>query len=731
MTDAPRALPLHRLFDSPALSGPAPAMARYAPDGRRIAYLRPADDDSERLDLWLHDVAQGTARRLVDARSLDAERALSDAEKARRERLRVFSAGIVEFCWSADGAQLLFPLAGRLYRIAVGDARPQPEPITPESLFVTDVRVAPTGGRVAFVHAQNLWLIEPDGSLRALTEDGGDTVSYGLPDFIAAEEMHRFDGYFFSPGGTRIAVLKVDESPIGISWRQEIDADGLTVHPQRYPYAGGPNARVELGVLDLIDGSWQWHDWRGDDGEYLARIGWLPNDAGLLIQRQPRHQRRLDLVRIDADGSQRVLVTEHSDTWVDLHDDLRVFADGRTALWSSDRDDLRHLYRLDLDNGALERLTPAGTMLGRVAGVDESGGRILLEAGFDDPTRRQLHLLDTADGTLTRITDGTGCHSAQLAPDGTTLLDRHESLAQPPELVLRDLNGSRRTTLVANDPADPGHPYHPWRSGQRLPRLGTLTADDGQRLCWRLTEPAGSDDGQRHPVIVHVYGGPGVQRVQDAWQPPVLQYFARRGWGVLELDNRGSAGRGRSFQAPIHGHMGHPEVADQLRGVQMLQELPWVDPDRIAVFGHSYGGYMALMCLAQHPRRFRAAVSVAPVTDWMLYDTHYTERYMGAPDGNADRYRAASVFAHLDGLASADPGALLLMHGMADDNVLFTHSTRLMQALQDRGVQFELMTYPGAKHGLAGRATSLHRYHLIESFLAQRFAADLPGNGGT
>lgn len=714
-------LPLERLFESPSLNGPVPGMARYAPDGRRIAYLRPADDDFERLDLWLHDLASGEARCLVDARTLGAERALSDAEKARRERLRVFAVGIVEFLWSADGSALLFPLAGRLHRVDPDAADAVPEPLTPEHLFVTDVRVCARSGQIAFVHDQNLWLIGTDGTPRPLTQDGGDTLSYGLPDFIAAEEMHRFDGYFFSPGGTHIAVLAVDESPIEVSHRYEIDGDGFSIHAQRYPYTGGPNASVALGVVEIATGIWHWLPWRGDDGEYLARVTWLPDDSGLLIQRQPRDQQRLDLVALDLGGGARTILSETSDSWVDLHDDLRVLADGRTALWSSDREDLRALYRLDLDSGALERLTPADTMLTRLLAVDEQAGEVWVEGTFEQPTRNQLYRIDMTTGVTRRISDGRGCHSARLAPDFGSLLDRCESLERPVELILRDREGAALATLVGNDPLAPAHPYHPWQASRIVPELGELEAEDGQRLHWRLTRP--QDDGARHPVIVHVYGGPGVQRVQDAWQPLSLQYFARRGWGILELDNRGSSGRGRRFQAPIHRTMGTPEVADQVRGVEMLKTLPWVDPARIAVFGHSYGGYMALMCLAQHPGLFRAAVSVAPVTDWMLYDTHYTERYMGHPDANPDGYAQASVFSRLDGFAAADPGALLLMHGMADDNVLFTHTTRLMQALQNRAIAFELMTYPGAKHGLAGRAVGLHRFRVIESFLARRFAA--------
>lgn len=714
----PPALTLERLFDTPGLSGPVPAMARFAPDGGRIAWLRPADDDFERLDLWLCDLASGSSRCLVDARTLDGQRALSEEEKARRERLRVFSAGIVEFDWAADGSALLFPIAGRLHRLSLAPDS-TPEPLTPPEYFVTDVRVA-SNGRIGFVHARNLWLLERDGTLRQLTTEGGGTVSCGIADFIAQEEMHRFDGYFFSPDGSRLAFTRVDEAAIPLSHRYEIDAGGFSLHPQHYPYTGGPNCEVRLGVIDLADGTTSWLDWRGEDSEYLARVNWRPDGTALVIQRQPRHQQSLELVELDLGGDASVLHVETSDTWINLHDDLRLLRGGG-FLFTSEREGQRRLYHHDGDGRPPRALTPAEAMVLRLVDVDEDSGSVFVEAWFDTPTQRHLYRIDLAgEAAAERLTPSHGCHQTQLAPDHGSFVDRREHLLQPPCLEVRDLGGSLLAELVANRPESPSHPYHPYLSGHRAAHLGELTAADGQRLCYRLTPPARLDDGPC-PVIVSVYGGPGVQRVQDAWPPLVHQHFARRGWGVFELDNRGSGHRGRNFERPIYGRLGDTEVADQIAGVEFLRGLDWVDPDRIAVFGHSYGGYMALMCLARHPEVFRAAVSVAPVTDWMLYDTHYTERYLGDPQVNAEGYRASAVGSWLDGLAAADPGSLLLMHGMADDNVLFTHTSRLMHALTETGTLFELMTYPGAKHGLAGRRTGLHRFRVIESFLSRRF----------
>ena len=211
---------------------------------------------------------------------------------------------------------------------------------------------------------------------------------------------------------------------------------------------------------------------------------------------------------------------------------------------------------------------------------------------------------------------------------------------------------------------------------------------------------------------MNVYGGPGVQTVRQEWPPLTVQLFAQNGFGVFQLDNRGSTNRAKAFEDPIFGHLGDIEVADQIAGVDHLKSLDWVDPERIGVFGHSYGGYMVLMCLAKAPSVFAAGVSVAPVTDWRLYDTHYTERYLATPESNPDGYRSSAVFEHLEGLRRP----LLLMHGMADDNVLFTHTTRLMKTLQDRGVTFELMTYPGAKHSMQEPSVATHRYHAILDF---------------
>ena len=235
-------------------------------------------------------------------------------------------------------------------------------------------------------------------------------------------------------------------------------------------------------------------------------------------------------------------------------------------------------------------------------------------------------------------------------------------------------------------------------------------------MHYRLFKPEGTEQPDRKfPVIVVVYGGPGVQRVQNEWIPPWYHYMTQRGYGILQLDNRGTANRGVAFESLIYRQLGDVEVQDQLTGVAYLKSLPWVDSSRLGVFGHSYGGYMTLMLMMKSPDTFRAGISVAPVTDWQLYDTHYTERFLGSPVDNPEGYAASNVFPYISSLS----GQLLVIHGMADDNVLFTNSTKLYKALQDENLPFEIMNYPGAKHGLTGRKVNLHRYSLMDRFFDQ------------
>lgn len=703
-------LTVERLFASPPLSGTLPTEPKFAPDGSYLAFLQAAGDDRERLDLWRLDLPGGTARCWLNARQLyDPEAILSDAEKAQRERKRLFSSGITTYEISPDGTRLLIPLDGAGYLLDV--ATETLSRFTPPDTRQTDFRFSPRGTYISYVRAGNLYYFDPgDAREVAVTADGGGTVASGIADFIAQEEMHRYEGHWWKDDESIIAFTRTDEAPVAVSLRYEIDADAIQVIEQRYPYAGAVNACVDLLVYDLASARTRGLDYRHHPDDYLARAAWAGDH--LAVQVQSRDQRRLDLdfhrieFRRPEPFEARTVLTETSQTWIHLHDNFRPLEDGR-FLWTSERDGSSQLY-LYGDGG----LVPLTQGPGRVARILHADGRRVLYSGWrESPTEQHLFELPMdagGDAEPRRLTRSPGWHELVIDGHGARYIDRWSALNDMGRIQVIDGDGGSATT-VADENAG-GHPYRALRPHHATPEIGTLQAEDGQTLYYRLTRPR--EVTGPCPLVVFVYGGPGVNRVRNEWAPLLLQIFAGRGFGVLELDNRGTANRDRAFDSPIHRHLGDVEVRDQCVGVRFAQTLDWVDGERIGVFGHSYGGYMTLMCLARAPELFRAGVAVAPVSDWTLYDTHYTERYLGTPAENPDGYRDSAVFSHLDGLR----GKLLIMHGMADDNVLFTHSTKLFKALQSRRYPFEMMTYPGSKHALQEQDVSVHRFNLILDF---------------
>jgi len=723
--DPPDRLALKRIFDSPALSGPSLRQARLSPAGDRVTFLRGSEDDSNKLDLWEYNLELDRTRRLIAADEVLAEPAeLSDAEKARRERARIADlSGIVQYRWAQGGRHLLFPLGGDIFLADLESEPIKVRQLTASKEFDLDPKISPDGGSVAFIRDQDLWVVDvEDGAVRALTEDGEGRLKNGMAEFIAQEEMGRSTGYWWSPDSRLIAFLQVDESPIEPSQRYEVSGESIEIIEQRYPYAGTPNVRYRLGVVNVESGATRWIPLGEEEDIYIPRVEWLPDAGGVVFQRQSRDQQTLELVLHEFEGDrQRVLVREESQTWINLHDDLH-FLEGMPAfIWSSERTGYRHLYLLGLDGEVLRPLTAGEWPVSALAGVDEDLGLVYFTAGVDTPAEQHLYRQSLVTGTpeaVHRVSRRDGWHEVTFDSAGRTYLDTFSSTDQPPQLSLHSADGERLQWLVENR-VDPNHPYAPFMPGHRPTQFGTLEAADGQALHYRMIKPAGFDETAQYPVFVHVYGGPTSRMVVNRWgrRHLVDQYMARSGYIVFSIDNRGIAGQGVAFQAPAYLNLGQVEVEDQMVGIRYLKSLPFVDRERIGVFGWSYGGYMTLMMLMQHPETFAAGVAVAPVTDWALYDTHYTERYLGMPrdaDGEPTQaYAQADVLEYAENLV--DP--LLLVHGMADDNVLFTHSTMLMQKLQSETIDFELMTYPGEKHAIAGEGQRLHVYRQIDRFM--------------
>ena len=717
-------LTLEAITGSAPLSGPTLTKPQVAPDGSRVTFLRGKDRDRNRLDLWEYDVASGQTRLLVDSSVvLPGEEVLSDEEKARRERQRIAAlSGIVDYQWSPDGKALLFPLGGELYFYDLTKSgRDAVRKLTNGGGFATDPKISPKGGFVSFIRDRNLWAIDlTSGEEVQLTRDGSDTIGNGVAEFVADEEMDRHTGYWWAPDDAAIAFARIDETPVPVQKRYEVYPDRTEVVEQRYPAAGDPNVRVQLGVIAPKTGARpQWIDLGKDPDIYLARVDWR-DPQRLTFQRQSRDQKKLELIETTlTNGTPRTLVTETSTTWVPLHNDLRFLKDGR-FLWSSERSGFEHLYIASEDGSTLTALTQGEWVVDGLLAIDETAGLAYVSGTRDGATEAHVYAVPLSGGEPRRLTQAPGMHAATFARNASVFVDSWSSDTTLPQIELFKADGTKLATLLVNDVSDATHPYAKYRAAHQPTAYGTLTAADGTTpLHYSLIKPAGFDPKKQYPVVVFVYGGPAAQTVTRAWPGRsdsfFNQYLAQQGYVVFSLDNRGTPRRGAAFGGALYGKQGTVEVDDQLRGVAWLKSQAFVDPARIGVYGWSNGGYMTLMLLAKHSEAYACGVAGAPVTDWALYDTHYTERYMDLPKANEAGYREASVFTHVDGIGA---GKLLLIHGMADDNVLFTNSTKLMSELQKRGTPFELMTYPGAKHGLRG-SDLLHRYRLTEDFLGR------------
>lgn len=710
-------LTIERLHADPELSGPSPRKVKVSPDGSRVTFLRGRDDDQFQLDLWEYNLRDKAMRRLIDSKLLQPNETISDEEKARRERERTAGLrGIVDYSWSPDGQRLLVPLAGDLYLVEAafpGKAR------RVASGNIIDPKVSPKGKYISFVRSQNLVVVEiATGLERKLTKDGGGAIHNAEAEFVAQEEMAQTSGYWWAPDDSAIAFKRFDETAVPLVRRFEIYADRTEVVEQRYPYAGAKNVLVSLAIVGVTDGKIRKVALGDETDIYLVRADWSKNSKQLVYQREARNQQRLDLVSVDAATlKQRLLLTETSTTWVNLHADLRFLETRNAFVWASERSGRKHLYLYDLNGKLLNPISSGEWGIDNVLAVNEKEGRVYVESNRDVVTEKQIYALALDGGNAdspVRLTEAEGWHEADFSENGELFVDTWSAQKTPPQVSIRRADGSFVAWIEQNE-LTAQHPYAPYLTAHLPMEFGTLAASDGQTLNYSMIKPSGFDAHKRYPVFLYVYGGPTAQVVARRWGGMFEQYMAQQGYVVFSIDNRGSSRRERRFTDALYGSFGKVEVEDQLAGVDWLSQQSFVDTKRIGIFGWSYGGFMALRMMAEGSDRIAAGVSGAPVTDWQLYDTHYTERYLGDPTVNAVGYTQSSVFAYLDGLRSP----LLLLHGMADDNVLFTNSTRLISDLTSRGVLFDLMTYPGAKHGFSTKQNKIHRDRTVEAFFAK------------
>ena len=706
-----------RVFSSPSLNGPVAKGVSLSPDGQLVAFLRSREDNVDVQDLWAAPTGEGEPYKLIDARALVPDAGeLSEAEKARRERMRISARGVVEYSWDQQGRYILAPLEGDIFLANRADGKVRR--LTETRADEIDAKVSPKGSYVSYVRDQNLVVYDlASGKETPITDDGAGLISWATAEFIAQEEMDRDTGYWWSPDERYIALTRVDESPVDIVPRFEITGGGATMVEQRYPRAGRPNAVVELYVRDLHSGARVKVDLGANTDIYLARVNWSGDGKTLYVQRQSRDQKTLDLLSVDpATGASRVILSQKAAAWVDLNDDFRVLSDGR-FIWSNEDSGWRHLYLYDRNGRRLRAITRGDYPVKHLDGVNEQTGDVYFTASMRDgkelPIEQQMfraNLNRTVDPVA--VTPGGGWWTVSVNGPATAYVGNYSDPQTPPQSALYRIDGTRVRWIEENR-LDAGHPFAPYASRLRTPEFGTMQSH-GQTLVWRMTTPPDFDPSKKYPVVMQVYGGPGTGAgVQKSWQPLTNQLLTEAGYIVFRLDNRGEGDRSQAFETSIYRRLGIPAVEDQAQAAQWLKTLPYVDADHIAVMGWSFGGFLSLLTLTDKDAGLAAALAGAAPTEWSLYDTHYTERYMSTPQANPEGYAATDILPRLDDLT----GRLLILHGMADDNVIFGNATRVIDALQAKSAPFEMMLYPGQRHGVRGDPRQLQQWRTYLDFL--------------
>lgn len=709
-----------------------PTSIRFSPDGSTLTFLL-AEAGSLRQRLVAVDVDTGRRRDLDIGGTEVDEDALGLEERLRRERARELAVGVTRYAWAASAERLLVPMGDGIWVVDGADASPRRVLDAAQSPGpVLDAQISADGSTVGWVSGDEVHVVPADGgdAVQVTTGARGTGRTNGLAEYIAQEEMGRPYGFWLSPDGARVAFCEVDEThiPVYRIMHQGSEAVGPEAQEDhRYPFAGAENATVRLGVVaaDGTDASRpRWLDLGctgiGPD-RYLARVDWAGPDV-LLVQVQDRSQERLDLIRFDltAGGSHGTLVLrETSTTWINLHDLLRPLPDGG-FLWASERSGFRHLEVRDADGSLRHELTSGDWVVTDVAGVGDA--EVWFVATAEDGLERHLHRVGLDGSVITRLSGESGVHRAVAHVPSGSWVDVHSTPRTPPVVHLRRSRHSAGDVLLHDAADDPMVA----ELDLAAPELRTITAADGTTpLHAAVYRPSGAGP---FPTVIWVYGGPHAQLVTASWAITTAmraQYLRQEGFCVAVVDNRGANDRGLAFEGSLRRRMGTVEVDDQVALVRTLVDVGLADPDRIGIYGWSYGGYLSALCLARRPDVFRAACAGAPVTSWDGYDTHYTERYMGTPADNPDGYRDASVMTHVAGMADRH---LLLVHGLIDENVHFRHTARLLDALvhleQTEQVDHRLLLYPNERHVPRAEADRVSMEQHIARFFRETLLSD-------
>jgi dipeptidyl-peptidase-4 len=707
---AKKPLTLEAIFSDTGLTGRMPTQMRWSPDGRLLTYILQADN-GERRDLWAVDAETGEKKVLVSYEQLTKlapppEKATAD----ERERERLLRYSVAAYIWSPDSKAILFTSAGQLYLFDL--AGQSARALAPAKRGVGDPKFSPDGHWVSFLYEHDLWLVPVSGGEeKRLTTGGSELVLHGDLDWVYPEEFDVRSGYFWSRDSRRIAFLELDQTQVPTYPIVDLVPRSAPVDFQRYPKAGDPNPRPRVGVVEISavergGATPSEVTWLDRAAEYIPRFQWMDANR-LAVQLLNRAQTELEVVLADAaTGRSRTLLAESDPNWINVTNDL-TFLESGDFLWTSERTGYRHIYLHGADGAEKRALTGGEWEVQGIEGVEEIAGWAYYTATTDNPLGSNLYRVKHDGSDRERLTDGRGTHAITLNSRASAYADTGSALGRVPEIGIRLLGAGRTTTFHRAQPLD--------EYEMVAPQLEEIPASDGALVRTMLFKPRVFDTKKKFPVVMYVYGGPHAPTIRDAWggnRYLYHQYLVQQGFVVLYVDDRASSRPGHKHEAALRRAYGPTALEDYRVAVEWLRKQPWADSERIAIWGWSGGGFSTCFALT-HSDLFKVGIAVAPVTDWHLYDSIYTERYMGLPQQEVDAYKATSCV----GAAGNLHGQLLLVHGTADDNVHIQNTEQLIQALIEAAQPYDLLVYPQKTHSIRGAKAQLHLHRAMAEYL--------------
>lgn len=678
------------------------------------AYLATEREEDEPPRLVRVEAATGATEPLFDSAAMAA--AFEGLEGVTKEDAASWSRR-TRYSFDADHRRILLDVERDLFCYHLDEGRAVR--LTDDDDDEVGATFSPDGSWISFARNDNLWVVPSSGGeQRALTTEGHADLLHGRLDWVYQEEVYgrgNFQANWWSPDGSQLAYMVLDES--GVPEYTIVDLSELHSGPTvwRYPKPGDPNPKATLHVVPAGGGDSVALDLSRYAGKefLIVRVGWTPDGSKVVFQVQNRIQTWLDLCLGDpATGETQRLFRERTQVWTEPTDAPYWIQGGERFLWLSERDGWKHLYLYERDGRLVRQVTSGEWEVDAYHDYDEDSTAIYYSGDEADVKGRQLYRINLDGGGRKALTKRPGTHQVSVSKDLAYFVDRWSSAGDPGDVTLRRIDGALVRSLAEVDEA-PIAKY-----GLRAPRFFTVPTRDGFDMEAMLIEPADFDPSERYPVICYTYAGPHASQVRNAWMSFNMlfhQMLAQEGYLIWVCDNRTASGKGLKSVAPAYENLGETELSDIEDGLDWLVGRGWADPDRIGIWGWSYGGYMTSYALT-HSERFKVGIAGAPVTDWRLYDSIYTERYMNTPEANPEGYAKSSVIE-----AAADlSGQLLVIHGTQDENVHMQNTLRLANALQKAGkAHFDMMLYPGNRHGIVQPAQRRHLYEMMAAYFRE------------